>query len=327
MWAQHQTQTDKKIDQHGFTIVELLIVIVVIGILAAIIIVAYNGMQQRARTSAVMADLTNSAKKMAIDNVNNGSYALTEAAVDGGKGLPTSSGTTYQYHSTGSTYCVTGTNGNVSYKISDTAAAPSQGGCAGDGQGGVAAITNLATNPSAESVTTGFGYWSAGGTATFTRPSTGGYSGTSFMRMVFTAASTSGSGGMYYGNSPEAVQVGTTYSLSGSVRTSVSKTMKACIEWYSSTPALMGTSCSANVTTTANVWTLLTATGQAPTGTAWARITFYASGPIWSIGDTLDVDAIMLVQGASSPNYADGNTSSWIWNGTTNNSTSTGPPQ
>ncbi len=31
--------------QRGFTIVELLIVIVVIGVLAAIVIVAYNGVQ------------------------------------------------------------------------------------------------------------------------------------------------------------------------------------------------------------------------------------------------------------------------------------------
>lgn len=38
-------------NQKGFTIVELLIVIVVIGILAAIVIVAYNGVTQRANTS------------------------------------------------------------------------------------------------------------------------------------------------------------------------------------------------------------------------------------------------------------------------------------
>ena len=38
--------------QHGFTIVELLIVIVIIGILAAITIVAYNGIQDRARLVA-----------------------------------------------------------------------------------------------------------------------------------------------------------------------------------------------------------------------------------------------------------------------------------
>jgi prepilin-type N-terminal cleavage/methylation domain-containing protein len=37
----------------GFTIVELLIVIVVIGILAAITIVAYNGVQDRARATAL----------------------------------------------------------------------------------------------------------------------------------------------------------------------------------------------------------------------------------------------------------------------------------
>lgn len=39
----------------GFTIVELLIVIVVIAILAAITIVAYNGIQNRAKTSSAQA--------------------------------------------------------------------------------------------------------------------------------------------------------------------------------------------------------------------------------------------------------------------------------
>lgn len=40
----------------GFTIVELLIVIVVIGILAAIVIVAFNGIQDRARTTQRNSD-------------------------------------------------------------------------------------------------------------------------------------------------------------------------------------------------------------------------------------------------------------------------------
>jgi general secretion pathway protein G len=41
----------------GFTIVELLIVIVVIGILAALVIVTYNGIQQRARDTERKTDI------------------------------------------------------------------------------------------------------------------------------------------------------------------------------------------------------------------------------------------------------------------------------
>lgn len=50
--------------QKGFTIVELLIVIVVIGILAAITIVAYNGIQNRGKAAAGQA-LANSISKKA----------------------------------------------------------------------------------------------------------------------------------------------------------------------------------------------------------------------------------------------------------------------
>ncbi|MFZ1243109.1 MAG: type II secretion system protein [Candidatus Saccharimonas sp.] len=48
----HSPYKSKKIS--GFTIVELLIVIVVIAILAAISIVAYNGIQERARNDQVI---------------------------------------------------------------------------------------------------------------------------------------------------------------------------------------------------------------------------------------------------------------------------------
>lgn len=74
-WAQKQT---------GFTIVELLIVIVVIAILAAVTIVAYNGIQNQARQSIRDADMTTYYKAI-----------LTAREAAGGVTLRTITGSNY----------------------------------------------------------------------------------------------------------------------------------------------------------------------------------------------------------------------------------------
>lgn len=56
----------------GFTIVELLIVIVVIAILASISTVAYNGVQSRARDSARKSDISALAKAISLYKIDNG---------------------------------------------------------------------------------------------------------------------------------------------------------------------------------------------------------------------------------------------------------------
>lgn len=60
--------------QSGFTIVELLIVIVVIGILAAITIVVFNGVQKKARDAARIQDISSIAKALELYKIQNGFY-------------------------------------------------------------------------------------------------------------------------------------------------------------------------------------------------------------------------------------------------------------
>jgi type IV pilus assembly protein PilE len=58
----------------GFTIVELLIVIVVIGILAALVITTYNGIQQKARDTERKTDINAVHGQVEAYNAQNGKY-------------------------------------------------------------------------------------------------------------------------------------------------------------------------------------------------------------------------------------------------------------
>jgi prepilin-type N-terminal cleavage/methylation domain-containing protein len=65
----------KKRNNLGFTIVELLIVIIVIGILAALVLVTYNGVQQKARDTERKTDIQALASHLEVYNAQNGRYA------------------------------------------------------------------------------------------------------------------------------------------------------------------------------------------------------------------------------------------------------------
>src|SRR5690554_3609735 len=70
----------KKIqNEKGFTIVELLIVIVVIAILAAIVIVAYNGIQNSARTTRAQTNAAAVQRVAEAFNADEGHYPTAVA--------------------------------------------------------------------------------------------------------------------------------------------------------------------------------------------------------------------------------------------------------
>jgi len=100
--------------QSGFTIVELLIVVVVIAILAAITIVAYNGIKNRAVTSQVQAALEQANKKvLTYATLNSEMYPATLADA----GISDTDSVSYQYSSDNTvsprTYAITASNGPV----------------------------------------------------------------------------------------------------------------------------------------------------------------------------------------------------------------------
>lgn len=112
----------------GFTIVELLIVVVVIAILAAITIVAFNGIQQRSQASALQSSLSQAVKKIELYKVTNGAYpaSLTLAEVRTDSGL----GASYSVRSGASTYCLAYVKGATSYAATNSDPTPKIGGCA-----------------------------------------------------------------------------------------------------------------------------------------------------------------------------------------------------
>lgn len=64
----------KKQASKGFTIVELLIVIVVIGILAALVVTTYNGIQQKARDTERKTDVKALHGQLEAYQAQNGKY-------------------------------------------------------------------------------------------------------------------------------------------------------------------------------------------------------------------------------------------------------------
>lgn len=74
---------NKKINREGFTIIELLIVIVVIGILAALVLNTFQGIQSRARDTERQTDINSVHGQLEVYHTDNSEYPSTAEFVVG----------------------------------------------------------------------------------------------------------------------------------------------------------------------------------------------------------------------------------------------------
>jgi len=293
----------------GFTIVELLIVIVVIGILAAITIVAFNGVSNRAKVASMQSDLTSAVKTLALAKVAGGqeNYPATATAAN----LKSSNGTVLEYNvdnaSAPRNYCLTATNGAVIYSVSSLQTAPKLGSC----------IINLETNPSFETDTSN---WSTGPNATLQRWT--GQLNSGAYALLVTHNNGAAAGNAYVASRIDGLTIGTRYTVSSWLRATGTGT--PTMNYMVQNGGVGGSMASGSSITVINN---LSATYQrygltfvADASTVHIVFDFYNAGA----NESFTLDGVMVYPTAATTAYADGGTANWGWTGTPHQSISIG---
>jgi len=139
----------------GFTIVELLIVVVVIALLAAISLVAYTGIQKRAAEVTLQSDLRQAKTYMERQKIDTGSFPTDTSDI------PKSPSSEYELSFEGTDFCLTATTStaNASPFHITTQTGVASGPCLGHEYGGPA--------PAGVNIAPPFSQWTLSGGAMY----------------------------------------------------------------------------------------------------------------------------------------------------------------
>lgn len=290
----------------GFTIVELLIVIVVIAILAAITIVAFNGVQQQAIAASVSSGVGQAQRQLALYKVDNDAYPTSGSL---SAAVTKNDTVAFQYTSNGTTYCLTGTQKNIAFRVSDTSGNPAEGVCAGHTQTGAPQITNVLTNPGVEAGQNGWIF--TRGTISVSEEQA--HSGSKSLKMFSPAVNND-----VYVETLMDLPAGT-WTVSAHVYLTSAAPSYISRDAFCCTPG--GPTTVPYDRTKLNQWQRVSAT-YVYTAPTQLRLRLSAIE-----NSVMYVDSVMVTAGNTVYPYADGNSAFWKWDGASGNSQSSGPVQ
>ncbi len=111
----------------GFTIVEMVIVVIVIAVLVGIVAISYSSILSNSRSQSLKSDITSAYSKLSQHRADNGTYPTTLAAA----GVVDSTTTTYAYTYTAGTdtYCLAATAYSTTLHVVSGNTEPLAGTC------------------------------------------------------------------------------------------------------------------------------------------------------------------------------------------------------
>lgn len=112
----------------GFSIVELIVVMAIISILAAITYVSYTGVVKKARVASLTSDLEKASSQLFKYKAKNGSFPALQSDINDGSGFEASDGVSFNYYKNIGFCLEASVDGNI-YHISSGNTDVSEGKC------------------------------------------------------------------------------------------------------------------------------------------------------------------------------------------------------